>query len=366
MDTKEFPAQKVSPTETNKEYTGPLPDLSDIDTDNIEPGYSIDWEKAHSYETSPAESENTYDEKTGNRKKKIIAVASGVALIAAGVFTFATNAFGINNGNANANTAPNTPPTNITDTQPNYDTTPTKSTTETKSVDSASKTETGTSNTESTPATNGAKTEAQDSQTSSSVETLPATESLEIDSSLLESNPEKVMQLFEQNFVINIINAGGNKENAKKALASGDIEKYMIKVADEEEADIIKAFFSDEAMSSPQIVNYLKKIRAIHEDVLTYNASTSFPNLDKTDKEPYAITGEVTKVTSVFKFSNGITNVGMTEIKHDNGLKTHYQKSMVTNKEDLIYIKWEDVNGKLKVVDVEDAGDAAGQNYLGK
>lgn len=267
-------------------------------------------------------------DKKKNKFKILLTTVAIVAVLAAGSMV-GFNV--INNNKANAKTVP----------------TPLKETTDTQSIS----TDQVKSNETTNEVSNSQNNSDTKSETVNKLETLPTAESLEIDSSLLKTDPEKAVQLYEKNFVMKLLNAGATLENAQKALDSRDIEKYMTQVAAAEDPAIINAFFSEEGLSNPDVIAYINDLKTNHIDVLTYNASTSFPNLDRTDKEPYIVDSEVVSLNSVVENSDGTTTVSFIKRDFDNGIKTHYGRSIFTG-EALVLITFKDQNGKLKVVNV--------------
>lgn len=155
METKEFPTQRINTDNSNKEFTGPLPPLDEIDTTNIDPTTTIELgnETASETETEPIETNSTeLNDNTAeksNNKKKIIVAISGIALVAVGMVTYVGSAFGFSKGGVDTNVAPpksqtestqSTHETNVNATKPNSSNSSNLQTVESNSTDSTAST----------------------------------------------------------------------------------------------------------------------------------------------------------------------------------------------------------------------------------
>jgi len=366
MDKKEYTGELVDLSELDKELNGSTDEginqeEINIDTDiDSEVESEIIADQDDTIENEPIIDTNI---EKGNKTKKWLRALGATAVT---TIFIAASAVGINIFGNSKDSAAKTPtePQKIEDTQASHDNSSKSETT------AKTNTETGTSsssnskveedntgvNEDKTEQTNNSIPTTQVSEAKSNAELESNIEDLRIDSELLKTNPKKVAELFDQNFLIRIANAGATKENAEKATESGDIRKYMAIVADETEQPIIEQYIDQNSMSNPNIISFLERVGEYHENTITYAAASADPSLDRTDKEMYALRGEVTGLESVQENTDGSTTIGYTGKEYDNGTKTHFLKSMVTSEEVLIYVTFKDNNGHLLVTDIDRRG----------
>jgi len=174
METKEFPTQRANIDNSNKEYTGPLPNLEEIEleynteTDPVD-GFSSPTTNESFDNTIHTNNSNEADNITpekNNNKKKIIAAISGIALVAVGMATYVGNVFGFKKEIP----AVNPPKSQVENTQSSHET-----------VTNTSKPNTGNStssqNTESNAADKTSSSETESSINQSTYETSTVAES---------------------------------------------------------------------------------------------------------------------------------------------------------------------------------------------
>lgn len=338
-----------------KEFTGPLYDLDQLDE-------AINKSETNSENTteindSQHSSINNFDKETPidtktekNKAKKILIGAGSAALV--GV-VLVGSAIGINTFGNSKEAAAETP------TTPNRtESTQTSHTTNIEEPKYTTNTDKENENTIYTETTDESAELIKDVQPPQNTEVVDNSEILQntienvIDYELLRSDPKKAMELFEENFVLEFVNTGATKENAKKAIASGDVRSYMAKIADELEPDLIAAYFSDDAMLRPGVQSFLERLSVWHEDVLTYAASTSDPSLDRADKEQYKVSGTVTGIISMSEGTNDTITIEYASKNYDNGLMTHYQTNMVKGDEVSVTVTFINKDGKAVVDDL--------------
>ena len=303
-----------------------------------------------------------------NKKKNRLKVLGASALV--GV-TLAASAIGISVfGNSQKAEATPTNPTNIEDTQASHNSTANseknvnnsselKEPTTSSSVDNDQKETSDISNQESA-INNNSQTVETKTAANESIENIPTVESLEIDGSLLETDPVGVLNTFyEKLFIEGMGNSGATEENAKKALKSPDgFEDYMSQVAAEYNPVYIQAFFAGENDLSSnsatesaykgRLAAGIKSLEKVHEDVLTYYAATSSPDING---ELYKLSGEITEVSSVTNVGGDIF-IDFSIKQTDNRPSAHYK--IATGEERPFHVTFRNINGKAKVIDIID------------
>jgi len=146
------------------------------------------------------------------------------------------------------------------------------------------------------------------------IETMPTVESLEMDASLL-SDPEALIETFENQRFTEWFNAGATPENAQVALNSGNIPAYAAEIAPEYDEIFIKALLIKDWQSNPALVELVNKMTVTHQQTLALYFYT-FPNPDdQEDKEAYMRGTKVTKMVSSTNNYNG--SVSITYVGHD-------------------------------------------------
>lgn len=163
-----------------------------------------------------------------------------------------------------------------------------------------------------------AVTESITVTTVEAAEMILTVESLEIDDSLL-SDPEALMKLWINERTTDWFNAGATPENAQAALDSQNIPTYAAKVAEDYDKTFIDALLIKDWKSNSVIVEWVDKMKSIHEQTLAlYFYTSPIGGQDPEDKTPYMRGSEYTQINSFTDNEDGSITIKTTEHDYDN------------------------------------------------
>lgn len=186
------------------------------------------------------------------------------------------------------------------------------------------------------------------------VEIIPTVESLEIDGALIKK-PEELAKMFNDERSTNWLNAGATRENAEAALATHDLLEYAKKVASKYDQTYIDALFIKNWELVPSLAEVANRMKDEHILVLYAYFSTSFPNMNQEDTEPYTRGIKITGIdSSNLSAGNNSISIITTQHDYDNAQKNRistepYKAFQITGQDNHPTLSFSIESGKIKL-----------------